>query len=282
MLGLMARPGHVLKPASLLRRFRPVRLEICAQALDDFSRRARVFGLMRRHFPDGMSGWEAMDYWFERYCDFLRCVQDADWFEVDWNLLEMYETHWMEYGDDENTGFDTCREYLIGMPVHCFGWGEVMSEVEFGDPPSIHDHPALELLRYLLIGADGRETSGDLDNLLAEVGFEETDFDSSDETLDRLARRTKRLKPPWRWLPEMARFAADMSDNIILDTTVDIHDPWPTQWTWDKDLEMIRAAWQKARPVVGRFREFTNRCYQPEALETIYYLAAPQRKRRKK
>lgn len=276
--------GRTLRPALLLRRLRPLHLERMAHYLGDFGRRAQVLNLIQTHFPDTWQGeWSAHFFWFEVYCDFLRAVEAAGWFEPDWDTLQMWEQHWMEYGDDENMGFDTLVEYLQGIPVLCFGWDVIQPEFELGDPGPIQDYPALELLRFLILGTEtGREPSERIERLLESLDFYRLDNYDCNAAHDRLVRAAERQKPPWGWLGEMADFACDRSGNIILDTTLDPHEPWPCQWTWDRDLEAIKAAWGRARPTVEHFREFVERVRDEEDLEYIAITAMGSRKKRRR
>jgi hypothetical protein len=158
-----------------------------------------------------------------------------------------------------------------------------MPELEYGDPGPIQEYPALELLRFIVKGAEsGRVLTEEIGEMLDATGFDDAaDWDES-EVMERFERASKRMKPPWRWLPEMARFAADESDNLILDTTIDYHEPWPTQWLWDKDLDKIRAEWVKAKPVIERFEEFVKEVRSDDDLEQIARIAMGKRKGKRK
>ncbi|GIK42421.1 MAG: hypothetical protein BroJett011_62540 [Chloroflexota bacterium] len=272
--------GRVLRPASLLR---PLRLDKAANLLGDFGRQARVLALIQTNFPDDWQGeWavEAKD-WFEHYCEFLRAVEAKDWFEIDWPTLQMWEQNWMETGDDECAGFDIPSDYLLGIPVYCFGWDVTEPELEMGDPATIQDYPALELLRFLVLGTEkGRVVSDYMEQMLETLGFYRLDYYSRNDARARLERAGRRQKPPWKWLAEMADFACDRSGNIILDTTVDSHDPWPCRWTWDKDLETIKGAWARAKPTVEHFREFVDRVNSKDDLEYIAAVAMGKRRRK--
>jgi hypothetical protein len=276
-------PGRVLRPAQFLRRLRPLRLERAAYLLGDFARRARTLDLIQAHFSDSWDGeWSANFFWFEVYCEFLREAEAAGWFEVDWDTLQMWERQWLETGDDECSGFDILSDYLLGIPVLCFGWDVCEPELEMGDPAAIADYPALELLRFLVLGPEeGRQVSDYLEELLGGLDFYDLENYDRWRARQRLERATRRRKPPWRWLAEMADFACDRSGNIILDTTVDNHDPWPRQWAWDRDLETIKAAWARAKPTVEHFREFVDRVNSRADLEYIAIIAMDDRRKRR-
>lgn len=275
-----------LRPASVLSRLRPVRLDAVARKLRDFGLRARVLTMIQTHFPNDWSGnWSADTFWFENYCEFLRHAEAADWFEVNWDLLQAYETAWMETGDDDCTGYDVLVDYADGgIPLFCFGFGPTMPEAEWDEPADLHEYPALEMLRALAFGPEGgRFRSENVDEILARV-CGQTNLNELDiyEVQRNLERACRRMKPPWKWLAEMADFACDRSGNFILDTTVDQHKPWPHQWTWGKDLERVKAEWQRAKPVVERFREFVEKVNSDEDLELIAWMAAGNRRKRRR
>lgn len=273
-----------LRPTRILQRLRPVRLEVVARKLGDFGLRARVLGLTQRHFADKMGPeWTALDFWFENYCEFLRYVEHAGWFEINWDMLQMYEANWLENGEDDCMGHDILVDYVDGIPVKCYGWGAVYPETEWDEESELHGYPALELLRALTFGPEeGRFRSETVDEILERVSERSSLNETDNEQIRRnLERACQRMKPPWKWLGEMADFAADRSGNVILDTTVDLHEPWPCQWTWEKDLDTLRAAWKEAKPVVEHFKDFVQHCSSDDDLELIAWMAAGKSKRRR-
>jgi hypothetical protein len=55
-----------------------------------------------------------------------------------------------------------------------------------------------------------------------------------------------------RWLPELARWACHRTGNFMLDRRFDPYDKGP--WlTWQGDLEEVKVAWRRARPIIEAF-----------------------------
>lgn len=269
---IAAAAGRILKPAAVLKRLRPVRLERAAWHLQERVWLARAVSLLAAHFPQEIGRLEAraladklgpeVDWWtaLER---FLLCVEDADWFQIDWDMIERLGVWAMELSGDEGQEepIRILGGYTQGIPAKCFGW-ETNEELE--EESRIAAYPALKVLRDLL-------GTGpiDVDFLIEYELFDAVDEYDPDEAWERVDRIGPGLAAPLCWLPEMARFACDVSGNVILDTTIDETDLWPEQWTWAKDLDFLRAEWQRAKPVISRAWDFAARCDNAEALEGI-------------
>jgi hypothetical protein len=118
----------------------------------------------------------------------------------------------------------------------------------------------MELMRALLNDPFVEEVSPDL--LTAVEIYDglsdwtEADRETAWERLRAIEADPGRYPEPVRWLPELARWACGRTGNFILDQSFDLNrGPW---LSWQNDLEQVRTAWRRARPVIDQFHRLID------------------------
>lgn len=262
----LARPGRLLKPTAALTRARLVKLGAAAHQLELYRRKSRALGLIERHFPDELTRAGDGDSWFDTFRDFLRYVQEADWFPIDWSTLD-YLWEWAmtvgieEEGPMEPNGLALMADYLVAIPVQGYG----LDDNEWGEP--METMPELGLIQMIL-----GKYPPDIDFLINLDIYDNWDDDLA-ENFTATARQSlaspeiRNLPEPLCFLPDVAAVAMSETGNIILDTTNGIRDMerlymGVADWEWDNpdDLEKLRQAWQEAEPVVEALEAYLAWC----------------------
>lgn len=251
-----------LRPWALLRRLRPVKISTLAGHLREWRRAIVGLDLLQQHFPDTLRAYDAVQEpkWWEIMAHLLNQVEELDWFQVDWDLLNMAWAWWME-GEEDNEADEgnALAAFLIFIPVKLYG---------FTPGDLLHSTRPVELL-HALLSPNVQAVNSSL--LLAleiyDHHFEEiwgpAERDQAWARLRAVEENPGQYPEPVRWLPELARWVGRTTHNIILDLAagstqvdaLDRADPTPTPWpplrfTWANDLEQVRAAWRRAKPVI--------------------------------
>lgn len=253
---------RLLRPARLVRRLRPVRLGVAAQELEELRRTAAAYGLIERFFPD--APLEPGGEWYDVLRDFLRLVEAADWFPIDWGWLDdlfmmAQQTGIEEEDGTEPDGLRMMAEYIEGVPVDYRGlWAEEE------DPEDVfYTYPEMVLIAGLLghIEYD--------DQLVALVG---DDIDGNGlhpaTNLALFAERAAEAPEPLCWLPEMARFGGGKTGNKLLDTRLSHIERYEAMdlWSWgsERDLAHLRKLWQEAKPLWEKIEKFNEWGQSPD------------------
>ncbi len=243
-------------------------------------RLGRAGDLIRTHFPEKpvvrANGW--MPEWLAILNQFLIYVEEAGWFEWDYDILnEFYEMAQNDSppleevdGPDwwEPAGLAECAQPLDIIPVRTFGF----TIDDWSWKGDIGRHPPLALLDGLLGEGQWLFSEADLDFSIFDKLPPITSAKDRWRRLNTLD--TTSLSEPLCWLPEMARYACGQTGNIIMDTPrTDIN--WMTDWYhWDNptDLAFIRQQWAETKVIRGRIQMFLEWCEGEEQLEIILKL----------
>lgn len=256
----------VLRPWALLRRLRPVKVSTLAGRLREWRRAIAGLDLLRQHFPDTLRAYDALTEpkWWEILAHLLNQVEESDWFEVDWDLLNIAWAWRMEGEAETEADQGTAlAAFLVYLPLKLYGFSQ-------GD--LLHSTLPVELLHALLSSQVQAVTSSLLLALeIYDQHFEEVwglaERARAWEILRAVEQNPGRYPEPVRWLPELARWVGHTTHNPILDLVkgadqLDAAAPGTTAWppgrfTWANDLAEVKSAWRRARPVI----------YQLERLE---------------
>lgn len=237
-----AGPARILRPARVLQRFRPVRARAVGEALCHRLYQSRAAWLVVTHFPEAAGEIDPQrEDWWETFRYFLSLVEEADWFEIDWLLLDHLWECWVNEAEDD--WMHDLAAYLTGIPVRCYGFTE--SDIENYD------------CLCTLAGLITEEVSLAPSTLVAYGLYDNLTEQAKEELRLRLeAEDFSAYGEPLCWLPEMAAIATHSTGNRILDTTTEVYDLWPDRFTWSEDLNLIKEAWQEARPVAEHYKKF--------------------------
>ncbi|MFN8456956.1 MAG: hypothetical protein U0401_20205 [Anaerolineae bacterium] len=82
---------------------------------------------LRQHCPATLRAYDALTepIWYEILAYLLNQVEEQEWFEVDWNVLNMAWAWWME-GEEDNEGDqgNALAAFLIYIPVKRYGFSQ--------------------------------------------------------------------------------------------------------------------------------------------------------------
>lgn len=260
-------PGRLLKPGLALSRLRPVTLEAVADELRRFYW-AYQGACLARIVP-GVVGEVLPDDWDDLLRAILEQCEAWDWFEPDWDMLDMDYQSWMQAAEE-----DYFAQWLEFIPVQRYGFSDY-------DESWPAQYPALALLKGLLHGDWGEEI---LASLIKQYGLE-ADWSTiyQYELEERVATADfSGYERPLCWLPEMARIACGSTGHELLDFSSYFEDD-PTYYRWDSDLERVKELWQTAKPSVERMREFLQWCDGPGEMQAVVdALVGPREKTKRK
>ncbi len=246
--GLLSQPHRCLKPWALLERLRPVTLAAFQIRLREYERLGLGLGLIQQHFPADLGDYDDLSSqgWWEVLAHLSNLVEQAEWFEINWPVLNEAWAYWMN--DPEEEQGDHLAVFLHYLPVTLYG---------FTDTESLFEFLPMELLHTLLAECELHAVSSQLlieieiyDNL---EHWTEQDRAAAWALLGRVEADPGRYPEPVRWLPELARWACHRTGNVILDQHFNPYQsgPW---FTWrENDLLQIKTAWRRARPVINVF-----------------------------
>ncbi|MBN1220819.1 MAG: hypothetical protein JXM69_17995 [Anaerolineae bacterium] len=243
--GLLTQPGQVIRPRAWLGRLRPVTLTGFQYRLGEYERLGRGLRLIEQYFPAALAddGDLSGKGWWEVLAHLANLVEEADWFTINWPVLNDAWSHWMENPDEERG--DHLAVFLHYVPVTLYG---------FTDTESLFDCPPMELLHALLAECEIHAVSSQLliDSELYDHLDEWTpqERESAWRLLQQIEADPGRYAEPVRWLPELARWAGHRTGNVMLDQHFDPYreGPW---FTWrEPDVEQLKTAWRRAKPVI--------------------------------
>ena len=241
-------PARLLRPWTLLKRLRPVKVAAVHRRLREVERLSLGLGLLRRHFPAALAEYGDLKEtgWWQVLAHLANLVEEAGWFEINWPVLNDAWALWMS--DSEEEEGDHLAVYLHYVPVTLYG---------FSDRESLFEFPPMELLHALLAECEIQAVSSEL-LIQAELydgleNWSRQDRAAAWQLLGEVESDPGRYPEPVRWLPELARWACHRTGNVMLDRHFDPYDqgPW---FTWrEPDLEQLRTAWRRAKPVITAF-----------------------------
>jgi hypothetical protein len=244
-------PWLRLKPWATLQRLRQVRVSALADRLRGYSRTVTAVRLLAQHFPTALAAYENLSgkpVWWDLLADLINHAEELDWFEADWELLNLAWQSWMEQADDPDG--NAMAAFLRHIPVKLYGFtsGAILAS------------PPIELFHALL----SDQVQAVSANLLIALELYDTHFEDvwgapertlAWQRLQEVEADPGRFPEPVRWLPELARWACRTTGNPLLDLTLPalhLDRNWPpVPFTWD-DLETVRVAWRRAKPVIAQ------------------------------
>ena len=196
--------------------------------------------------------------WDSIFVDFLHLVQDADWFHIDWRDEEIDPYHhgvldwlwesWMNYGDqEEDDDYEAdMASYLTGIPVRVYGLSEM--DTENSEMAGV----------YILAGLISDNISLSASTLIELGLYDALDGLTKQQLRDDLEQGDfGHLPEPLCWIADVARIVTKRTGNLILDSVYESYfDWWPDQFTWDEDIDALRAAWQEAKLIADRYLKF--------------------------
>jgi hypothetical protein len=252
--------GRILRPYTVLKRLRPVSLNALIERATRAQYRVKAIALINRYFPEQLAvvqvspGLDAP--WLEIFGHFLRLVEGAGWFEVDWDRLSSLEEGWCQSG--ENSYEDHLALYLDNIPVRVYGIGEDDQDV----------YNALWILRMLL----DEYTRVDPDFLIGYELYDALDDIFSKEEILCHVRNAdySHLPEPLCWLDEICEIAAG-NGNQLLTETFETTDYGMSPFLWERDLERVKALYREARPAIKRlqaFRDWLAERYEADGYNT--------------
>jgi hypothetical protein len=235
---------HPLKPQALLQRLRPLRLAVLARVLHEYERYSLSRRLVESLFPGRMQNWASTRWW--EVLHYLVClVEEFEWFEIAWDVLNDAYRLWMETYDEEGAD-EYLAAYLHYIPVQLFGFN---AEDSFSYPP---ENWVYELF-WVLLKPKVTPTCPDvlIEAELYDMIEAWTDRDRAMvwQRLEAIAADPGQYPEPLRALPVVARWVCGCTGNILLDQCFQPYQDRP-RFSWDEDLERVRQAYQCARPVL--------------------------------
>lgn len=264
-------PDRLLRPARALARLRPVRLAVLYRELRDAAWLAKALELLRTHFPANVPDRVSNLGWEGTLRGFL-ILAEENLFPIDWAHLDYLYEYWNSVDGEEGEEPETkLAGYLVHIPAKLFNFGEeaLMNWVS-------EEHPWFVVLAGVV---------SDRINLAADYLIDLEIYDAlADVTRAELWHRLDQpaafegLPEPLCWLPELARMAACMTGNPLLDGWRDgwemaFEECWEP-FRWDSDVERVAGLWQAARPVVEHWAEFDTwvQADHPWNLQKAVYL----------
>ncbi|GIK40434.1 MAG: hypothetical protein BroJett011_42670 [Chloroflexota bacterium] len=238
-------PVTQLKPWTVLGRLQPLSLSALIAQLNEYDRSVQALNLVETHFPadiEEVFGDLSKYGWWELLAHMANRVKQADWFEIDWDRLNQAWNIW--YEKPETRG-QKLSEYLHYIPIKLYGFTS----------QKLKEFPPMELLDVLLNNKPVTP-SGNLliaaeiyDNL--EEIWSESERHAAWTMLNRIEEDPGQYPEPVRWLPELSRWVCHRTGNPLLDVLfTEQEGPW---FTWETDLQTLRSAWRRAKPVLNQF-----------------------------
>lgn len=235
-------PVRLLKPQRYLEQLRAVRLGAIAYELEDARRTARVLGHFARLFPGEEGGIAPSAGWGSVLNRLLRRVEQAEWFEIDWNMLDYLHEWGMNDPDEGELDGETMGVYYLscytgGIPAKFYNY----SEEDWHE--SYHlasDYPALVAIR---VGIDASYNI-DIPEELEPLTW--INYDAALRQVDWAAQPR-----PLNAFPLAVRFVRRDFGNPLLDEGAEALDLWPERWTWAADVDTVWGYALHARPIWG-------------------------------
>ena len=135
-------PARLLRPWAVLERLRPAKLAAFHLRLREYERLSLGLNLIQHHFPPALVEYDDLSGkgWWEILAHLANLVEEAEWFEINWPVLNEAWSHWMN--DPEEEQGDHLAVFLHYLPVVLYG---------FTDGESLFEFPPMELLHTLLV-----------------------------------------------------------------------------------------------------------------------------------
>ena len=276
----LAREGHQatgelkklaqLRPWAPLHRLWPVRLAAVNTQLQNCKRAVMGLHLVERYFPESLNQYADLTrtHWWDILVDLTNLAENADWFKIDWDMLNEAWAAWLEQSDENGDHLATFLNYI---PVRLYGFNHEPATIQLfhGEPGLyIEFFPPMELL-YVLLDPTAAEISSGL-LVVAEMfevldSWDELDREAAWERLHAIEANPEAY-PEWaRWLPALAKWACGRTENPILkwSFTTYYQDKGP-RLAWDTDVAKARSAWQEAQPVIKQLDWLMAWCQESE------------------
>jgi len=199
--------------------------------------------LVESLFPGRMQNWIGTTWWAVLH--YLAClVEEYEWFQVNWDVLNDAYMLWMEtYGEEDAD--EQLAVFLHYIPVKLFGFSA--EDFSYASENRVYE------LFWVLLKPNVTQTSSEvlIEAELYDILDEWTDQDRAAlwQRLDDSAADPGRYPEPVQALLPVARWVCGRTGNFMLDKCfLPYQDgPW---FTWAEDLQRVRDAWQRARPVL--------------------------------
>lgn len=250
-----------LNPWAFLGRLRPAKLQAFLGYLENYNHTVSALNLLQDIFPDKFEPHADLSRfgWWAILAEIANFVAEVEWFEIDWQALNEAWDYWL--GDPINDQGRHMAAFLTYVPVRLYGF----------DTQSILEYKPMHLLQVLLdstaevVNADILLEADLYDGL---EGWSENDRKRVWSLLHQIEEDSGRYSDPVRWLPELGRWVCRRTGNPILDLKFNprLNGPW---FTWESDLEQLRAAWRRARPLIEQRRRL-NDWYQRDQTRLGY------------
>lgn len=267
-------PARLLKPASVMRRLRPLKLEAVLQGLLDWDYLRQAVQLAQLVAPQELEGIDHNGFpaWWELMREIIGAVETEGWFDIDRSQLD---ADWQYMMEDPDSGRHHFAQWLTCIPVELYGFSDY-------DDDWPEQYPPMALLAGLL---GERDISQEHVLKLIEEYDITTDFGeiTCSQLRDRLNTADfSGYEPPLCWLPDIARIACGRTGNTLLDLSSYMEEE-PLGWTWAEDLELAKQTYAAAAPLVERMREFLTWCDGPDQMqEMVEALVGPLAKRKRR
>lgn len=244
-------PGQ-LRPWTLLQRLRPVKVETLTTQLHGYERTITGLRHLQKFFPETLNEYDdlANTGWWEVLAHLVSLVEEAGWWETDWDVLNEAWAYWMEEPKENGDRMATFLEYI---PAKSYGF----------TPETLLEYPPMELLSALLDSSTGAVSS----DLLVAVELYDGINDWSEADREGVWSRLHTIEAdpglypePVRWLSELARWVCRRTGNHLLDRPAVVPGGGPSpdnlwlRWTSDAEVEQVKSAWRRAQPVIDQFR----------------------------
>jgi hypothetical protein len=266
-----------LRPWAPLQRLWPVRLTAIKTQLQNCQRAVMGLRLVEQYFPEALDqyGDLAQTTWWDILVDLANRVEDAGWFEIDWDGLNEAWAAWLEQADENGDHLATFLRYI---PIRLYGFTREPAAIPlFQAEPGLYLEffPPMELL-YVLLDPTAAEISSGL-RVAAELfdvesAWDELDREAAWERLHAIEAEPAAYPELARRLPVLAKWACGCIDNPILKWSFAVHyqDNGP-RFAWDTDVDQARSAWQAAKPMTEHLDQWLVWCR--ERAENLVSLA---------
>lgn len=242
-------PCSELKPWEILRRTRPVSFRGIISLLHHYDRTITALTLLETHFPNEVARCSSPTMinrlgWWGIMAHLLNRVAEADWFDIDWELLDLCWAYWLKKRMEDRGR--RLAAFLSYIPIKLYGF----------DQNKLLMFPPMHLM-HVLLDENAPVASADI-LAKAEIydGLESwTNHDRAAAwaLLRAIEENPGDFNPSVKWLPELARWACHTTRNIILDHRFNQREgPW---FSWDNDLVVLKSSWTRAKPVIGQFNK---------------------------
>ncbi len=257
-----------LRPWAPLWRLWPVRLTAVTTQLRYCHRAITGRHLLEKYFPQALKeyGDLGQSTWWDILLDLGHRVEQAGWFELEWEVLNEAWTEWLENPGDSG---DALAIFLTSIPIRLYGFNREPAAIGlFNAEPGLYLEffPPGELLYVLLDPSAAATSSG----LLVGAGLYDKwdNWNESSRAAAWARLRAIEVAPEAypesvRWLPALARWACGTSGNPILDWSFSSYYEWnERRFSWQADVEKAMMAWQEAQPVIAQFDRLLKWCQE--------------------